>query len=149
MCLCAGFFVVIMLLCWATRDHSNAKPVADVAQPKDNAGSDGAKYVMMDPDEQQVMKPPIVGPPLGAEYPMAPQTRYDERKFAELPRGGLSCPNKRWYDSIYNGGAETSLDAPDVSKSDVQSLWEQDAMVRRRETRVARKIVPRPYDFIV
>ncbi len=146
-----------MLLCWATRDtgnHPSAKSDAD-ATPAAEPSQD-TKYVLMDRNEQQVMKPPIVGPPLGGalrltpgEYPMAPASRYDERKFMELPRGGLSCPNKRWYDSIYNGGAETILDIPGVSKTDVKSLWEEDAQVRRRETRVARAIVPRPYDFVV
>lgn len=149
MCLCAGFFVVIMLLCWVTRDtgnHSTVKSVADATPAAELPQT--TKYVLMDRDKQQVMKPPIVGPPLG-EYPMAPASRYDERKFMELPRGGLSCPNKRWYDSIYNGGAETILDMPGVSKTDVRSLWEEDAQVRRRETRVARAITPRPYDFVV
>ena len=147
MCLCAGFFVVILLLCWTTRE-TEKDPYAKVTND-DVKQDDETRYVRIDRDEQQVMKPPIVGPPLNAEYPMAPASRYDERKFMELPRGGLSCPNKRWYDSIYSGGAETILDVPGVSKRDVQNLWEQDAQVRRRETRVARAVVSRPYDFAV
>lgn len=148
-CLCAGFFVVIILLCWTTSGTKN-DPYAKVTltTDKDIKQEEGTRYVRIDSDEQHIMRPPIVGPPLG-EYPMAPASRYDERKFMELPRGGLSCPNKRWYDSIYNGGAETILDAPGVSKTDVQSLWHEDAQVRRRETRVARAIVPKPHGMMV
>ena len=148
-CLCAGFFVVIMLLCWSTRETEKDPYTKVTSRSDDDVKQEGVIYARMNSDEQQVMKPPIVGPAFG-EYPvMTPASRYEEHKFMELPRGGLSCPNKRWYDSIYNGGAETVLDAPGVSKADVQSLWHEDAQARRRETRVARAVVSRPYDFVV
>jgi hypothetical protein len=145
MCICAAVFVVIMLLCWATRDEKKQTSAKQVT--KQDAGDDvKTKWVQMDSTSKEVMKPPIEGPPLG-EYPEAPASRYDERRFMELPRGGLSCPNKRWYDAIYNGGTETILDKPDacgetpgVSRRDVKSLWEEDAIIRRRETRVPQMV---------
>jgi hypothetical protein len=134
-----------MLLCWATRDEKKKTQVA-----KDDSGRDddssNVKWTQMDSTSGEVMKPPITGPPLG-EYPEAPSSRYDERRFMELPRGGLSCPNKRWYDAIYNGGTETVLDKPDsfsdvpgIARRDVKSLWEEDAIVRRRETRMPQMV---------
>lgn len=151
MCLTAAVFVVIMLLCWSTRD-TNKKSEPDTNDQVDDAKT---KYVLMDSTANQVMKPPIVGPPLG-EYQALPANRFEARKFMELPRGGLSCPNKRWYDAIYNGGAETILEEPteqtghsdtmyleSLAKRDVQSLWKEDANTRRRETR-AWRMAPQP-----
>jgi hypothetical protein len=149
--------VVIMLLCWATRDTKSAASSTPVAASTPTESNDPGKtrYVVMDSTSEQLMKPPIMGSAL-SEYPEAPSSRYDERKFMELPRGGLSCPNKRWYDAIYNGGAETILDAPDGcnaiprgERRDVKSLWEEDAITRRRETRMPRMIVAEPHGMMV
>lgn len=156
-CLIAGVFVVIMLLCALTHEKNKApKSSADSSASEPTVPSKETKYVPVDSAADQSIKPPIVGPPLG-DYEPLPESRYEARKFMELPRGGLSCANKRWYDSIYNGGVETVIDmdddsfseTPGISKIDVQTMWKEDAIVRRRENRLPRMIKPARHGMMV
>ncbi len=58
---------------------------------------------------------------------VTPQPNGDtEDVFMPLPKGGLSCPNKRWYDSIYNGGVATEIAAPCIEEDDMKRLWRKD-----------------------
>lgn len=156
-CLIAGVFIVIMLLCTLTYEKSKPHDTSSTTKMDDDDTSDNkTKYVPVDPAEQQLIKPPIVGQPFG-DYESLPESRYDARKFMELPRGGLSCANKRWYDSIYNGGIETIInmdddsfrDTPGVSKIDVRTMWKEDAVARRRENRLPRMIKPARHGMMV
>lgn len=132
MCLVAGAFLVIVLLCWLTMEEKNNPEVK--SKSEDVAVASAAPMVAVNRNSYEEIRPPIIGP-VQKSYEIAPASRYDERKYLELPRGGLSCANKRWYDSIYNGGSETLLEMPKDGERDVTSLWEEDAVTRRRELR--------------
>lgn len=56
----------------------------------------------------------------------APMHGNKNRAFVPLPKGGLSCPNKRWYDSIYNGGVYTEIAIPGIEEDDMKKLWRKD-----------------------
>jgi hypothetical protein len=131
LCLVAGVFTVIMVLCWLT--HEKKEIPSDAPKSEDEKPA-AAPMVAINRNSYEEIRPPITGP-VQKQYEVAPASRYDERKYLELPRGGLSCANKRWYDSIYNGGSETLLELPKDGERDVTSLWEEDATVRRRELR--------------
>ena len=134
LCLVAGVFVVVIMLCWLTHEKKE-NPAAKSSQSENvAAGSANVPMIAINKNSYEEIRPPIIGP-VQKPYSVAPMTRYDERKYLELPRGGLSCANKRWYDSIYNGGSETLLEMPKDGERDVASIWEEDAMVRQRELR--------------
>jgi hypothetical protein len=73
-----------------------------------------------------VIKPPISGAALGpmkevAQSHMGKDPNDDPMsgRFAYVGLGGMSCPNKRWYDSVYNGGTYTEIDEPGVAWRDM------------------------------
>lgn len=74
------------------------------------------------------IKPPI-GPTKDLTFTdegKNPATDIHPKMFVPLPRGGLSCPNKRWYDSIYNGGVATEIAIPNIEEDDMKKLWRKD-----------------------
>jgi hypothetical protein len=70
-------------------------------------------------------KTPVISTNERGEDPKAP-TIAESTLAATLPSGGLSCANKRWYDSIYNGGVATAISLPGDSKRDMDLLWRHD-----------------------
>lgn len=146
MCLVAGVFVVVMIMCWLTHEKKETSAASSESDDKKPAGV--APMVAIDQNSYEEIRPPIIGP-VQKPYEVAPVSRYDERKYLELPRGGLSCANKRWYDSIYNGGSETMLELPKDGERDVTSLWNEDAVVRRRELRRELSVPPQDHPMYV
>ena len=80
-----------------------------------------------------VIKPPIYGVSVGPMKEVAksdmsadPEDVPSKGRFAYVGMGGVSCANKRWFDSVYSGGTLTEIDSPGISGRD---LIDSDLMV--------------------
>jgi hypothetical protein len=75
-------------------------------------------------------KPPSDGPSIaiGEENPNKQRVNEPTVKGAEvapMPNGGLSCANRYWYNSIYNGGIATEVPVMDEAM-ETAMLYKQD-----------------------
>lgn len=80
-----------------------------------------------------VIKPPIMGASLGPRKDIAksdllsdPEDNPVRGRFKYVGSGGMSCPNARWYSSVYDAGPYTEIDAPGIAAKD---MMDPDLMV--------------------
>lgn len=125
LCFALLLVLVLVVICKAYgRPMGMSAPPAPYAPPKIMAPLPMTAEVA-----SNVIRPPVNGPAIGpmkevAQSHMGGAETDDPEsgRFAYVGLGGMSCPNKRWYDSVYNGGTYTEVDEPGVAWRDVN--WE-------------------------